>query len=232
MSMTQVATAALVVASCSCVFAGEADFTKADLKELGVKLVAAAKDKKTGFIVGGKNDTALIKSLTEIAGRKIAALEKDMRPGAPSEVGSRLGFLGKDEKLLDILAEDNEYVVGKLGLTHQELARHLHIVGAIAVKHGKANAKEAYAFQYHGRRYQVTHTAARGFQLSPFYDDTKTNVNATLTNEKTGAKLTYSLLVAHMIERYGFYEGHGTPYRVDPRGVVAVFDFLVEKKKP
>ena len=210
--------------------AGEPDFTKPDLKELGIVFVKPAKDAKTGFIVGGKNDTALIKTLSEINGRKIAALEKDMRPEAKSEVGSRLGFLGKEEKLLDILVEDNDYVVGKLGLTHQELARHLHILGAIAVKHGKANDKATFAFGYHGRRFEVSHTAARGFQLSPFYDDTKTNVNATLTNVKTGAKLTYSLLVAHMVERYGFYEGHGTPYRVDPKAIVKTLDFLDDKK--
>jgi len=232
MRLTTVFAAALALACRAPAPAGEPDFTKPNLKELGVQLVAPVKDGKTGFVVGGKNHTALIKSLTEINRRKIAALEKDMRPGAVSEVGSRLGFLGKDEKLLDILAEDNDFVLGKLGLTHQELAKHLHIVGAIAVKHAKANSKETYAFGYHGRRYQVNYTAARGFQLSPFYDDTKTNVNATLTNAKSGAKLTYSLLVAHMIERYGFYEGHGTPYRVDPRGIVAVFDFLVAKKNP
>jgi hypothetical protein len=34
-----------------------------------------------------------------------------------------------------------------------------------------------------------------------------------------------------MIERYGFYEGKGTPYRVEPRQVIEVFDFLKEKIK-
>jgi hypothetical protein len=44
-------------------------------------------------------------------------------------------------------------------------------------------------------------------------------------------KLGYALLVPYMIERYGFYEGNGTSYRVDPRKVVEVFDFIAEKKK-
>jgi len=36
-----------------------------------------------------------------------------------------------------------------------------------------------------------------------------------------------------MIDRYGFYEGKGTSYRVDPKQVVELFDFLkkVPKKK-
>src|SRR6202030_2049258 len=101
------------------------DYTKANPKDLGINLVKPAKDPKTGFLVGGKNPTALIRKLTEIAGRPIADLEKDMRPGALSGKG----FLGKDERLLDVLAKDNRYVVEKLGLAHQDLARHLHVIG-------------------------------------------------------------------------------------------------------
>jgi hypothetical protein len=29
-----------------------------------------------------------------------------------------------------------------------------------------------------------------------------------------------------MIERYGFYEGKGTPYRVEPGKVLEVLDFI------
>jgi len=209
--------------------AGEPDLTKLPLKDLGVELVKQSKDEKTGFLVAGKNETAVIRKLTEINGRKIAALEKDMRPGAKSEVSSRLGFLGKDESLLEILTEDNDFVVGKLGLTHQELAKHLHVVGAIAEKNAKPGDNDGFTFKYFDRRYQVKYTTYKGIMHSPFLDETKTNSVADLIHLTTGAKLKYSRLVPHMIERYGFYEGHGTPYRVDPREILAVFDFLAKK---
>ena len=48
-----------------------------------------------------------------------------------------------------------------------------------------------------------------------------------MRNLDNGKQIRYSLLVPHMIERYGFYEGKGTPYRVEPRQVVEVFDFLL-----
>jgi len=225
LSATVVFTLATVAAA-----AGEPDLTKVATKDLDVEFVKPARDEKTGFLVGGKNETALIRKLTELSNRTIADLEKDMRPGAKSEVGSRLGYLGKEEKLLDILAEDNDFVLGKLGLTHQELARHLHVVGGIAAKHAKAGDKEGFNFQYQGRKYNAKLTAFRGIAHSPFYDGTKTNTEVNLTNLTKGTKLTWSRLVPHMIERYGFYEGHGTPYRVDPRAIVAVFDFLADKK--
>lgn len=193
------------------------DYTNVKLDDLGIKLVAPTKDAKTGFIVGGKNPNTLIRTLTEINGVKIETLERRMRPGKLS----RAGFLGKDEKLLNVLAADNEYVVEKLGLTHQELARHLHVLGAIGVR----QKKEA-EFLYHGRKFKVTVVFAAGFQESPFEDETKSNVNSTIMNVDSGKTLPCALLVPHMIERYGFYEGKGTPYRVAPAKIVEVLDFL------
>src|SRR5262249_53351913 len=104
-----------------------------DIGKYYVRPVEPKKDAKTGFVVGGKNDTALIRGLKEINGTTVADLEKDMRPGAKSAVGSEAGFLGADEKLLDLLAADNKFVVDELGLTHQELAKHLHAMGTIAM---------------------------------------------------------------------------------------------------
>src|SRR2546429_273761 len=54
-----------------------ADFL--DLGKYYVKPAPAKKDARTGLIVGGKNDTALIRGLREINGRTIADLERDMR---------------------------------------------------------------------------------------------------------------------------------------------------------
>jgi hypothetical protein len=136
---------------------------------------------------------------------------------------SAKGFLGKEERLLDVLAEDNRFVVEKLGLTHQELARHLHLLGAVALKHAKEGAVE---ITYHGKRFRLVARLARGFQDSPFKDGTKTNCNLTVVNLGTGKRLGYSLLVPHLIERYGFYEGKGTPYRVEPKAVLEVLDFI------
>jgi hypothetical protein len=207
------------------------DYRDVPPAELGIELVKAKKDPKTGFVIGGKNPTALIRGLKEINGRIILELEKDMRPGAPGETGSQAGFLGKDESLLAVLAADNAYVVDDLGLTHQALARPLRVVAAVGLKQWDQAIRArkqppADPIIYHGRRFSVTVYVSKGFQWSPFLDGTKTNVEADVMNVDTGKKLRYSLLVPDMIERYGFYEGKGTMYRVDPRQVLEVFDFL------
>jgi len=186
-----------------------------DFSDMEVKQLAPEKDPKTGFITGGKNATSLIQGLTEVNGRTIASLEKDMRPGAYSTKG----FIGADERLLDILAEDNRYVVEELGLTHQQIARHLRALGEIAQKTGGE-------FRYRGRRFKASVQLARGYQPSPFKDGTQTNVFVSVQNLDKNLKLEYSLLLPDLIERYGFYEGKGTPYRIEPRKIVEFLDFL------
>jgi hypothetical protein len=202
------------------------NFTKIKLEDFGIKPAEPKKDAKTGFIAGGRNATELIKGLAEINGKAIADLEKAMRPGAASTAG----FLGKDEKLLDVMAADNKYVVDELRLTHQELAKHLHAMGAVWLWQLKNKTPEA-EFLYHGQKFKVKGVSTFGFQDSPFDDGTKSGSNVTVHNLSNGKKLEYALLVPYMIERYGFYEGKGTSYRVDPRKVAEVFDLQKEKKK-
>jgi hypothetical protein len=196
------------------------EFSQKDWHELGVIPVPEKKEVKTGFVVGGRNDTALITKLTSLNGRTIAELEKDMRPEANSPVGSSKGFLGKEENLLEVLAADNQLVVEEFKVTHQILARHLLALAAIGSKSPDK------PFRYEGVQCKVTVQPSRGFQRSPFYDDTKTNTVVVVENLDVATKITYSLLVPQMIERYGFYEGTGTPYRLDPKQALKVLSFL------
>jgi hypothetical protein len=197
-----------------------------ELAELHPRPVKLQKDEKTGFLVGGKNATELIAKVTEFNGLAIEQLEKDMRP----KKVSASGFVGPDEKLLDILVADNRYVVDELGLTHQELARHLHAMGTIGTWQ-QQHKQEGAEFIYRGKRFKVRVLHTLGSQPSPFRDGTASGSNAIVTNVENGKKLRYGLLVPYMVERYGFYEGKGTPYRLEPSAVVELFDFLPVKKK-
>ena len=177
------------------------------------------KDPKTGFIVGGMNTTETIRGLKEINGIKIADLEASMRPGKLSKAG----FLGDKERLLEIMAADNDWVV-KTRLTHQEIARHLRVLSRVS-------RRESKPFIYHGTRLRATFFQYDGFQESPFNDGTKASTDVALENLDNGEWIRYSSLVPMMVERYGFYEGKGTSYRVDPKAVVKALPFLTAKKQ-
>jgi hypothetical protein len=192
-----------------------------DYSSLQVRSFAPVKDAKTGFLIGGKNETALIAGLKEINGRPIADLERDMRPGAYANKG----FIGPDERLLDVLAADNKYVVEQLRLTHQDLAKHLRAIGEAAGKTGGE-------FVYRGRKLKANLQVSRWWQASPFKDGTQTNSYVSVQDAHRGLKLEYSLLLCDLVERYGFYEGKGTPYRLDPRKIVEFFDLEQGAGKP
>jgi hypothetical protein len=199
--------------------------------ELGKYYIAPVtprKDQTTGFVVGGKNETELIRGLKEINGLNIDELERDMRPGAASTTG----FLGPDEKLLDVMAADNETVLKTLQLTHQELAKHLHAMWTIGCWQNSQKT-EGQPVLYHGRRFKVAVLFSRGSQPSPFKDGTESGSIVNLENLDNGKKLQYGALMPYMIDRYGFYEGKGTPWRLDPTEAVGVLDFLgSQTKKP
>jgi hypothetical protein len=165
----------------------------------------------SGFVVGGMNLTDAIRGLRELQGRKISSLEVHMR----DRKFSSAGFLADGESLIDVLANDNDYVTG-LGLSHQELANHLKYAMAIS------NLKFGSEFEYRGSLFRVECTQFCGFQMSPFRDDTIASSDYSLVNLSNGKRLFFSELVPQMAERYGFYEG-SVSHRVEPKDIVELF---------
>lgn len=192
-------------------------------KTLGLKPLEAVVE-RSGFKIGGVNETSLIRTLTRINGVSIRDLEEMMS----SDRFSVSGFLGKRESLLAVLAEDNDFVRSR-GLTHQEIALHLKYLVAL-FQHIIPNSSEEnhFTFVYHGREYRLGWEFFMGDQGSPFNDGTKASGDMHVTNLKNGKRIFFSLLLPEMIERYGFYEGRGTRYRLDPSQILEVFDFLKE----
>ncbi len=174
------------------------------------------KEDPGGMLIGGVNSSNAIRRLKSINGVTIADLERRMRPGSKAANGSLSGFLGEDEKLLDILVADNEFIRTR-GLEHRQLAIPLMQISNRAAELGILRPVE---FEHAGTKWRVVVRASRGYQYSPFDDDTKTNADFEVTNLGNGQTLKFSGLVPLMIERYGFYEGKGTPYRVEPSDVI------------
>src|ERR1700720_2704885 len=169
------------------------------------------------FTIGAVNRTDVIRELKEIAGQSISTLEQRMRPGTDSQAG----FLGRNESLTAVLAQDNDYVL-RQGLTHQDIAEPL----AFAVEQGKKRATE---FEYQGAKYKIDARWTRGLQESPFNDGEMGSGDLTITNVETGASIQLGDILPGMVKKYGFYEGRGTSYRTEPAKVVEVFPHLKKK---
>ncbi|MEI7690840.1 MAG: hypothetical protein WCI63_04435 [bacterium] len=174
---------------------------------------------ESGFIVSGENTSVLIESLKTINGISISDLEESMRPHRLSKAG----FLGPNDSLIDTLVKDNDYVLDQ-GLTHQEIASMLRY--AVAIADGNYGAE----FLYKEARLHVGEAQFRGFQDSPFEDGTRTDKVYWLMNQEDNQKISLSGLLPDMIEKYGFYEGEGTDFRVSPQVILQIFGLSSEFK--
>lgn len=170
-----------------------------------------------GFTINGKNETSLIRSLLSLNGTAISTLEERMRPNKYSTIG----FLSEDESLIDVLSTDNDTVI-EMGLTHRQLADFLSFKG-VDEEDRKAITNGTMPYEYNGRKFNVKAAyTPGGSQISPFEDGTYGDSVYWLTNVETAETIHYSGLVREMIHRYGFYEGKGTSYRVDPRAIAQI----------
>jgi hypothetical protein len=143
-------------------------------------------------------------------------IQDKMRPG----IITRDGFLGNDRRnLIDILIEDDEEVK-RLGFDHQQIAnRMMELRDA-----GMRGLGDFISVEPH---YEIRVDSVRGKLPCPFGDPgifPKTNV--TVRNLETKKEITYTDLHIHMIGSHGFYEGRGTPFRLNPKDLVDVLEIV------
>ena len=167
---------------------------------------------REGFNINGKNPTSLILSLTSLNGTPIKELEARMRPGN----FSRAGFLGDNESLIKVLADDNDKVLG-MGLTHQQLADLLNKI---------TNAPENAYFKINGKQFSYTVQRWKNPQESPFKDGTGTYEDYTVVRSRPWKRITFSGLLVEMIRLYGFYEGIETTHRLDPEDLATFLGLI------
>ncbi len=143
-----------------------------------------------------------------------ASLAREMQPGRIA----REGFLGSDPRsLAEILAAD-QAAVERLRLTHPQIARRMKEFRAAGLKGlGDWTAVPP--------RWEARVDAARGHLPCPFGDPglhPKTMIAVRNTRLKT--EIVYSDLLIHLIEAHGFYEGRGSPFRLDPERIAAALE--------
>lgn len=178
--------------------------------------------------------------------------EEITRIGRPDQ-SSGAGFLAEDEDILSVLRGDNQ-LVGRLGLTHPELAQPLfHVFNVIqTVMKDSVHRKRGddQRFLYNGKILHIKFWGAKGWQesifndeilgywqieirreLSPEEQEYLTRKYSTCPDQTRAAlidRLSYlhtGEMVPFYIMRYGFYEGH-TDYRADPIAIASIFGLL------
>ncbi|MBA7467640.1 MAG: hypothetical protein GH155_05180 [Spirochaeta sp.] len=141
-------------------------------------------------------------------------IEADMQPG----VITLHGFLGRDERdLITIIDADNAAVM-RLGLTHEQIAARMEELSREGLKGlGEFIGSES--------GFEVKVDSVRGKLPCPFgHPGIFAKVNTTVRNLKLGREITYTMLNSHLIGEHGFYEGKGSPFRLEPRDLIEILE--------
>lgn len=147
-----------------------------------------------------------------------------MRPGRLS----RLGFLGPDERLAEVLARD-EATMRDLGLSYTQVA------GVLADLLGRAEASPGRRVTV-DQRYDVSITVFKGFQLCPWAPRPHrsqcdaaggprfASLDWAIRNLRNGQQEHGPGLLAHLIGAHHFFEGEQSPYRVAPASLANLLE--------
>ena len=134
------------------------------------------------------------------------ALEQTLRQASAAHAG----FLGPDERSLAAILQADDEAIRRRGLTHAHIAQHLLALRQV----GWEGLGDPVPVPPH---FEVRVDAARGTLPCPFGDQGSfAKVNTTVHNLKSGKEITFTDLNIHLIAAHGFYEGHGTQFRLDP----------------
>lgn len=128
------------------------------------------------------------------------------------------GFLGDDgRKLVDIIAADT-LTVHTRGTTHRAIAEKMEHFRNLGLE-GLGN------FITLDEHFEVKVETIRGLLPSPFGGaGMYGKVNTTVVNKRVGRTITYTDLHIHFIADHGFYEGIGSPFRLDPDALIEILE--------
>ncbi|MBL8027874.1 MAG: hypothetical protein JNL74_15740 [Fibrobacteres bacterium] len=128
---------------------------------------------------------------------------------------SAAGFLGTDTRPLEEIIADDLDVVAKSGVTTAELSallKDIHTAARGAFGVGTVIVPGVTAVHYE----------SRGKIPSPFRGDGVFEKGETVI-EMADINLTISDLSIHLISRHSFFQGKGSPYRIEPANAVILY---------
>ena len=144
------------------------------------------------------------------------AIQQQMRPG----VITLEGFLGTDTRnLIDIINADDA-AVRQAETTHTQIAQRMQYFRNV----GLPGLGEFIAVEPH---FDVRVDSVRGKLPSPFggpgmYE----KVNTTVINKQIGQQIVFTDLHIHFIRDHGFYQGKGSPYRLEPNDLIVILEVV------
>jgi hypothetical protein len=141
-------------------------------------------------------------------------IQQNMRKG----VITLDGFLGDDtRKLVDIIAEDT-FAIHAHHTTKEAIASRMEYFR----KQGEEGLGEPITVD---GNFEVRVDSVRGLLPSPFGGPGMyAKVNTSVLNKSSGKSIVYTDLHIHFIKDHGFFEGKGSPFRLEPKELIEILE--------
>ncbi len=145
---------------------------------------------------------------------QLQKIQEQMKPG----VITLHGFLGTDTRnLVDILIDDDA-AVKRLGLTHEQIGRRM----AELREKGEKGLGEYISIP---PCFEVRVETVRGKLPCPFGEPgLYVKANTSVKSTRKGREIVYSDMQIHLVRDHGFYEGKGSPFRLEPAEIADVLE--------
>jgi hypothetical protein len=149
-------------------------------------------------------------------------------PGKATELGKLLGpsvfsaegFLGSDKRSPEDIIRDDAATLARLGIDKSKL------VDALRSACEAAERGLSTPVRLGGGVFAISRDW-RGRTPSPFPGEgTFAKGDTVFTDDKTGETFSVSPLSLHLIDRHGFFQGRGSPYRVEPEVAARMMGLL------
>jgi hypothetical protein len=158
-------------------------------------------------------------TIKDMTSSEIDTLQQNMYP----EMLSFVGFLATSQKITEVCQQDWDFLNTKK-ISCEKIGCALRTITEMAAKEDRSLQKPVTVFG----KFEVSLSglATNGYQQCPFGGKTCHTGRAsyTIKNILTDQTVTYSKLAIGLIEEHGFFLGHGTPYRVEPKAVIEVLE--------
>ncbi|WGS64029.1 hypothetical protein [Marinitoga aeolica] len=139
--------------------------------------------------------------------------QANMQPG----IITADGFLGDDDRnLIDIIIEDEE-LLSSLNCDVETIIEKLKYLK----EKGEKGLGEPITVD---GKWEVQVGEARGHLPCPFEDGIFRKVVTKVVNLKNNESIIFSDLSLHLIEKHHFFQGKGSPFRLDPAKLVRVLE--------
>ncbi|MDX9702957.1 MAG: hypothetical protein RBU23_07930 [Candidatus Auribacterota bacterium] len=127
------------------------------------------------------------------------------------------GFMGEDLRPVKEIIDTDTHTVEQLGYTNEQIAERMEYIRNEGLK-GLGSVVKL------NNGLEVRIDDNRGLLPSPWPDDPHRS-SKTITfvlDTDTGNELRWSDLSIHLIRAHGFYQGHGSPFRLNPSELISV----------